>query len=146
MARGRYILLAVILGAVVLLALGAIKVFALGPFSQQDRQALARQTIQAYWSDVQHGKVTQAYALLTSGNQASRPLSNYTQDMYGFLEGTGGVQIAVGKAEVNRNFAVVPVTLHSPKSTQNLHAYQHLFWEDGKWRITDPNGGLSSTK
>jgi hypothetical protein len=35
--------------------------------------------------------------------------------------------------------------LHSVQTSQALTACQHLFWENGKWRISDQNGALTKT-
>jgi hypothetical protein len=112
----------------------------------QDKSALARQTVQTYWFDIGHGKINQAYGMLTSGNQAARPLKYYEQDMFGFLTHVAAVKATVGKPAINGSEATVPVSLNSPLTSQGLHAYQHLYWENGHWRISDTNGGLSSTK
>jgi hypothetical protein len=138
-----------LLGAV--LALIALVIFSAtvnGSFAGfgQDRSALARQTVQTYWSDIEHGKIGQAYAMLTSGNQAARPLKDYQQDMFGFLEHVASVRATVGQPTINGSQAVVPVSLASPLTRQKLKAYQHLFWENGHWRISDENGGLSSKR
>lgn len=112
----------------------------------QDRSALAKQAVQTYWSDIAHAKMYQAYEMMTSGNRAARPLKYYEQDMFSFLTHVANVKATVGQPAVNGNNAVVPVSLSSPLSSQKLHAYQHLYWESGHWRISDTNGGLSSTK
>jgi hypothetical protein len=119
---------------------------ALGFGGGQDRQSLAQQTVRSYWSDINRGKFGKAYAMMTSGNRAARPESSYGQNLLGFLQGTGGVKATVGKATVSGDNATVPVTLHSPKTTVPLHAYQHLFWQDNQWRISDQDGTLSQTK
>jgi predicted secreted protein len=66
--------------------------------------------------------------------------------MFGFLEQTGGIQFRVGTPSVSGDYATVPVTLHSPIPSQDLNAFQHLFWYNGQWRIADANGGLTHTK
>ena len=115
-------------------------------FGGQDRSALARTAVQNYWNDIGHGKVKVAYYLMTSGNRQTVTLTQYGQSMFDFLKGTEGVAATAGNASVNGDQATVPVTLRSPKTTIKLHAYQHLFWEDGGWKISDPNGGLSQIK
>lgn len=112
----------------------------------QDRSTLARNTVQEYWTDIQHAKFNQAYNLLTPGNQAARPRQGYVQDMFGFLEGTGGLTVTVGAPVVNDDLAAVPVKLHSPKSPKPFPACQHLVWNNGKWLIADQNGGLTQQK
>jgi hypothetical protein len=112
----------------------------------QDRSALAKQTVATYWSDIGQGKLRQAYAMMTSGNQAARPFKAYEQDMYGFITHVASLKATVGKPTINGDQAVLAVSLRSPLSSQPLHAYQHLYWENGKWRISDTNGGLSSTR
>jgi hypothetical protein len=84
--------------------------------------------------------------MMTSGNQSARPLRDYEQDMFGFLEHVANVRATTGKPTINGNQAVVPVSLSSPLTSQKLHAYQHLYWENGHWRISDENGGLSSKR
>lgn len=115
-------------------------------FGGQDRSALAKQTVQNYWSDIGHGKVKVAYYLMTSGNRQTMSLTQYGQNMFGFLKGTEGVSATTGNPTVNGDQATVPVTLRSPKTTIKLHAYQHLFWENGSWKVSDPDGGLSQIK
>lgn len=111
-----------------------------------NRSTLAANTTQEYWTDIQHAKFGQAYALLTPGNQAARPKTNYVQDMFGFLENTGGLTVKVGTPVVNGDLAAVPLKLHSPKQAQDFAACQHLVWSSGKWLIADQNGGLTAQK
>ena len=59
----------------------------------QDRAALAKQAVQTYWSDINHMKLSQAYNMLTPGTQATRPKSNYMQDMAQYLAATGGITV-----------------------------------------------------
>jgi hypothetical protein len=128
--------------ALPLLLLPALAVTACG---SPDRAALARQTVQTYWSDIGHAKMQQAYNLLTPGNQAARPFDSYSQDMFGFLTSVASVYASVGSPAVKGDFATVPVTLHSPKFAP-LHAYQHLFWQNNQWYISDQNGGLTKSR
>lgn len=112
----------------------------------QDRSSLASNTVSEYWGYIQHAKFSKAYDLLTPGNQAARPKSNYAQDMFGFLESTGGLKVTVGKPVLSGDLAAVPVKLHSPKTSQAFAACQHLVWNSGKWLIADQNGGLTQQK
>lgn len=114
-----------------------------------DRSAAARQTVQNYWGDISHGKMSQAYNMQTTGARQTTTLANYSRNLFDFLQGTAGVRAVVGSATLNGDQAAVAVTLKSPKAPNpksDLHAYQHLFWENGQWRISDQNGGLSHTK
>jgi len=108
-----------------------------------DRSALATQTVKAYWTDIAHMQLRQAYNMLTPGDQVARPFSSYTQDMMGFLSGVGGLQVRTGKPIVNSDVALVPVKLFSPKAPKPLPACQHLAWVNNHWLISDQNGGLS---
>jgi hypothetical protein len=114
----------------------------------QDRSALATKAVQTYWYDIGHAKVKQAYRMMTSGQRQVNDFSTYSQDMLSFLGATHGVSAATGKPEVSGDGsqAVVPVTLSATGSADKRHAYQHLFWENGQWRIADANGGLSLRK
>jgi hypothetical protein len=112
----------------------------------QDRSALAANTVSEYWGYVQHAKFSKAYNLLTPGNQAARPKTNYAQDMFSFLESTGGLTVTVGKPTLSGDLAAVPLKLHSPKTKQAFAACQHLVWNSGKWLIADQNGGLTQQK
>lgn len=111
-----------------------------------DRASLAKQTVKDYWSDVNSAKMGSAYALLTPGIQQTRPKPQFTQDMFAFLSTVGAVTPAVSKPTVNGDRAVVPVFLTFVKQQKTLQAYQHLYWYNGSWRITDENGGVSQTK
>ena len=134
MKRARYLLAGIAL-AVILSGCG------------QDRTKLASQTVQAYWTDIQHAKFNKAYDLLTPGNQAARSRSNYAQDMFGFLESTGGLTVRVGTPIVKDDLATVPVQLFSPKAPgKGYPACQHLVWGSGKWLIADESGGLTQAK
>lgn len=108
--------------------------------------ASAERAVHTYWTDIGHAKMQQAYDMMTTGNRAARPFSSYSQDMWNFLESTAGISVTVGKAEVHGDEATVPVALHSPKSPGAFHAYQHLYWQNGGWKVTDENGGLSKTR
>ncbi|HEX6506650.1 MAG TPA: hypothetical protein VF221_03370 [Chloroflexota bacterium] len=111
-----------------------------------DRTALAQQTVVNYWTDVNNAKMTEAYKLLTPGIQQTRPKGQFTQDMFGFLSSVGAIKPTVSKATVNGDKAVVPVYLYFVKQQKTLEAYQHLYWYNDGWRITDENGGVSQTK
>ena len=111
-----------------------------------DRAALARKTVQTYWNDIKFGRVKQAYQILSSGQKQVMTLTQYGQNMFDFLKGTEGVTAVVGDAHVKGDCASVPVTLKASKAPdpkQDLHAYQDLFWENGSWRISNENGGLT---
>lgn len=112
----------------------------------QDRSALAKQVVKEYWSDINSAKMGSAYALLTPGIQQTRPKQQFSQDMFGFLATVGAVTPTVSKPAVNGDHAVVPVFLTFVKQQKTLQAYQHLYWYNGNWRITDENGGVSQTK
>jgi hypothetical protein len=107
---------------------------------------LAGQVTRTYWSDIGKGKMRAAYQLLTSGTQQARPFDQYSQDMYGFVTGVAYVWAGTGAVEIQGDRATVRVHLHSPKTTRTLDAYQHLYWENGGWRISDLNGGVSTQK
>jgi hypothetical protein len=111
-----------------------------------DRAALAQQTVKDYWTDVNSAKMANAYALLTPGIQQTRPKQQFTQDMFSFLATVGAITPTVAKPSVNGDHAVVPVFLTFVKQQKTLQAYQHLYWYNGNWRITDENGGVSQTK
>jgi hypothetical protein len=111
-----------------------------------DRASLAKQTVKEYWTDVNSAKMANAYALLTPGIQQTRPKQQFTQDMFSFLATVGAVKPAVSNASVNGDHAVVPVFLTFIKQQKTLQAYQHLYWYNGNWRISDENGGVSQTK
>lgn len=119
---------------------------ALSGCGSTNQAAAVRRTVQTYWYDIGHAHLDQAYHLMTTGNQATRTYSAYTQDMFGFLQHTSGISARVGTPSIHGNFAVVDVWLHSPAAAGEFHAYQHLFLENGHWRISDANGGLSQTK
>lgn len=112
----------------------------------QDRPRLAQKTVQTYWQDIGTGHVKDAYALLSPGVQAARKYQYFSQDMFGFLTQTAGVQAQVTKPQVNGDQGVVVVTLYAQKQNRRIRAYQHLFWQGDHWVITDQNGGLSQQK
>jgi hypothetical protein len=111
-----------------------------------DRSALAKQAIVNYWSDVNHAKFPAAYALLTSGNRAVTTFSTYRQDMFGFLESVSGITVVPGTPQISDDRATVPIKFESPRAPGFARFWQHLFWENGGWRIADQNGGVSKTK
>lgn len=111
-----------------------------------DRAALAQQTVKEYWTDVNSAKMENAYALLTPGIQQSRPKTQFKQDMFAFLATVGAITPAVSKATINGDHATVPVDLTFVKQQKTLQAYQHLYWYNGNWRISDENGGVSQQK
>jgi hypothetical protein len=111
-----------------------------------DRTSLAKQTVKDYWTDVNSAKMESAYALLTPGIQQTRPKSQFKQDMFAFLATVGAINPSVSKPTVNGDRAVVPVNLTFVKQQKTLQAYQHLFWYNGNWRISDENGGVSQQK
>lgn len=112
----------------------------------QDRSALARQTVQQYWYDVGHMKLGKSYKMLTPGNRSETTISDYSQNMMGFIRQAAGLSATVGTAKVNGDQARVPVTLHSPLTSQPRAACQHLYWQNGKWYIGDEFGALSPAK
>jgi hypothetical protein len=124
--------------ALAFLLSGCISTFGSGP----DKQALARQTVQTYWHDINHGKIKQAYSLLTPGVRSGLPESQYYQNMLGLLTNAGSITVGVRNAAVNGDQGTVGVTLYSPK-TKPLKAWQHLFWQNGGWLISDNNALLS---
>ena len=124
----------------------AVILFPKPGFGQQDRRVLARQTVQTYWGDIGHGKTRAAYALMTSGNQQARPFTQYSQDMYGFLTHMNSLSVTVSQVQVNGDQATARVALYSVLSPTPLRAWQHLFWENGPWRLIDANGGMAPQK
>jgi hypothetical protein len=112
-----------------------------------DRSALAKQAIINYWSDINHAKFNAAYGLLTSGNRAVMDFSQYQQNMFGFLEHVAGIHVDPGTPDISDDRATVPIKFRSPKAPGGAaNFYQHLFWENGGWRIADQNGGVSQNK
>lgn len=111
-----------------------------------DKAALAKQTVKDYWTDVNSAKMESAYALLTPGIQQTRPKGQFKQDMFAFLASVGAITPTVSKPTVNGDRAVVPVFLTFVKQQKTLQAYQHLYWYNGNWRISDENGGVSQQK
>lgn len=111
----------------------------------ENRADLARQTVKTYWNKIDHGKWKDAYYMLTPGEQATIPLDQYQKQWVEFLAKTAGVTAVVGTPYVKNDCANVPVTLKSPESFRNdLHARQDLFWNNGKWQISDENGALTN--
>lgn len=111
-----------------------------------DRTPLARQVVQSYWSDISHNRPVQAFHLLTSGNRSSRQQSQFSQDILSYLLHERSLKATIGSASVNGDRATVHVTLTAPVERGPLHGYQHLFWENGSWRVTDYPGLLSNTR
>ncbi len=107
----------------------------------QDRVALAKQTVNEYWNYLAHVQIDKAYGLLSPGNQQAVSRSNYRQNMIGFLEGTSGVNATATHADVIGDCALVALNLHIPAAPGGvLKTYQHLYWIDSGFRITEPNG------
>jgi hypothetical protein len=111
-----------------------------------DRSALAKTAIVNYWSDINRGKFNEAYRLLTSGNRGVTNFSTYRQDMFGFLESVSGITVVPGNPEISDDRATVPIKFESPRAPGYAKFWQHLFWENGGWRIADQNGGVSKNK
>jgi hypothetical protein len=107
-----------------------------------DKQALARTTVQDYWHDVNHGKIKQAYGLLTPGVRSGITENQYYQNMLGLLTKAGSITVAVRDTSVNGDLGTVKVTLYSPNA-KPLNAWQHLFWQNGGWLISDNNAYVS---
>ncbi len=110
-----------------------------------NRTTLATETVQTYWYDVGHAKLHQAWLLLTPGTQQAVPFATYSSNFLGLLSKAANIHAIVGRAVVNDDRAAVKVTLTALVTKNNLHACQHLFWLNGNWRISDQNGGLSTT-
>jgi hypothetical protein len=110
----------------------------------QDRPKLAQQTVSSYWNDLEHLRVDQAYKLLSSGVRSGVSATDFRSNIYGFLQGTAGISAKIGKPEVVGDCAQVPVTLFAPRDPSGpLHGYQHLYWLNGGWKITEQNGGVT---
>ncbi len=106
-----------------------------------DRAALAKQTVNTYWSDIGHLQIDKAYDLLSPGNQQTVTRLSFRQNMIGFLESLEGVSGKATNAQVIGDCALVALTLNAPAAQgSSLHTYQHLYWLGGGWRITEPNG------
>jgi hypothetical protein len=135
------------LASCVLLALpltagcGTVSLAGSGP----DRTALAKTTIQTYWRDITHGKLPSAYSILTPGVRAGLSQSDFSQNFIGLLTRSGSLAVTVGKVYVNGDNATARVKLTSPRD-QPLHAWQHLFWVNGGWHISDNNAYLSKNR
>lgn len=110
-----------------------------------DRAHQAQQTVQSYWSDIDHGKMEDAYKLLTSANQQQIGSVNYQRNMLSFVAQMSGISAKTGNAYVNGDRAVVDLTLLSPSVQTPLYACQHLFWESG-WKISDDSGTVQRRK
>ena len=111
-------------------------------FANPDKPALAKQAVQNYWNYATHGKINQAYNMLTPGVREGIPKSQYAQNMIGLLTRAGSISVKVKKVYVSGDNAQVSVTLSSPKD-QPLPAWQHLFWQNGAWQISDNNAYVS---
>lgn len=112
--------------------------------SGQNRVALAQKTVSDYWSDIGHIKFNSAYALLSPANQHNMTRQDFEQNMFEFLRGTQGVSSQVKQAKVVGDCALVALDLHFPAAAgATLHAYQHLYWLNGGWRITEPDGRVT---
>lgn len=126
--------------AVTLLTAGCGTIgFANGP----DRTALARQAVQSYWNYAAHGKINQAYGMLTPGVQEGIKKTDYAQAIIGLLTRAGSITAKVKKVYVQGDVAQVSVTLYSPKD-HPFAAWQHLAWQNGSWHISDNNAYLST--
>jgi len=110
----------------------------------QNRVALARQTEHSYWNDFGHYKVHPAYMLLTPGVRQALKEKDFQQAMIGLLTSTNGVTAAIGKITVVGDCAQAQLGLQSPKAPgQKLKVWQHLYWIDGGWHISDTNAEVS---
>lgn len=112
--------------------------FANGP----DKAALAKKAVESYWNYAGHGKINQAYSMLTPGVRESLPKSQYAQNMIGLLTRAGSITAKANKAYVSGDQAQVRLTLYSPKD-KPFPAWQHLFWLNGGWHISDNNAYVS---
>jgi hypothetical protein len=128
------------------LLLALICAVSLAGCGDPDRSALAKQAVVTYWSDINHGKFNAAFEMLTSGERGVLTFSSYRQSMFGFLTHVSGVTVTPGDPQVTDDRATVPVGFHSPAAPGTAHFFQHLFWENGGWKIADQNGGVSPTK
>lgn len=112
--------------------------------SGQDRTALAKKAVNSYWYDIGHIKFDRAYDLLSPANQQAMTRQDFRQNMFDFLRGTQGVSSQAQAAQVVGDCALVRVDLRFPAATgATLHAFQHLYWLNGGWRITEPNGQVT---
>lgn len=113
--------------------------------SGPDRSARARQVEARYWKDIGSGQIDKAYDLLSSGEQQRMTRAAYRQAMFAFLQQTSGVRARVGTPIVVGDCALVPVALQPAKAPGAFKKFsQHMYWLNGTWRITEPNGGLYS--
>lgn len=112
-----------------------------------DKPKLAQQTVVTYWADIGRAKFPAAYGMLTSGVRASLKPTAFEQAMFSLVQKTQGVWATAGKPDINGDRAVVPIGLHAASAPGGTyHVYQHLFWEDGAWKISEPLGGWTTTK
>ena len=110
----------------------------------ESRATLARQTEQAYWNDIHSAKLDKAYQLLTPGTKSQFSANDFRQSMFNFLQHTSGVTAQVKKVSVVGDCAQVSLDLISPlEPSGKFHVYQHLYWIDGGWHISDQNATLS---
>jgi hypothetical protein len=126
-----------------LLLVPACLLAASGCGDSQDRSALAQQTVVKYWDNIGHARFHDAYLMNTTGNRDAMPYREFRQNLVGFLTSTNGVSAEAGKPTIADDRATVPMGLHSPRAPGAFHVFQHLFWENGSWKISDPNGGVS---
>jgi hypothetical protein len=109
------------------------------------RSTLAKRTIISYWSDINHAKMSQAYRLLTPGVREGITKADFANNFIGLLTNASTIGATVNNVQVNGDTATAKVTLTSPKD-HPLHAWQHLFWVNGGWHISDNNAFLSHHK
>jgi hypothetical protein len=131
------------------MAAAAIAVSAVAGCGGQNRGALAEKTVRSYWGDISQGRLKQAYAIISPGQQQANPLTQWGQNIFDFLHTTGGIRVTVGKAIVDGDNASVPVRVkfnEAPDPRNDKSGYQHLFWLNGTWRIADESGELSHSK
>src|ERR671932_241168 len=93
----------------------------------EDRSALPRTTGKTYWKDIGDMKLGDSYKMMTPGNRSQTSQAEYAQNMMGLIKQTSGLTAAVGAPKVDGDSARVPVTLHSPLTTQPKRACQHLY-------------------
>lgn len=136
-----------------LIGVGALVLASIAGCGDPDKAALARQTVQTYWSDINHGKLKNAWDMLTPGQQQANPLSQWGANIFDFLKQSNGIKVKVGTASVTSTsdgtFASVPVHVSfvaAPDPRNDKSGYQHLYWQDGKWLISDESGTLTHRK
>lgn len=115
----------------------------------QDRSSLAKQSVQNYWNNIEHAKMKTAWNILTPGQEQANPYGPWSTNLLDFLRTTNGIDAKVGEPVVSGDTASVPVTIRfhkAPAPRNDQHGYQHLFWDNGKWRITDESGTLTKSK